>query len=127
MFLVAQKIMLTLVLLLQVINNAAFPTASRLVHQNMPAALLLARRLLRYYLVPIVPVFLLVAFHARDLLSLIFGESYRDAAPVLIALLAALPFMAATRSPQLLMKAIPRPMSVLAARVGGPPRCFCSR
>jgi PST family polysaccharide transporter len=119
MFLVAQKIMLTLALLLQVINNAAFPTASRLVHQDMPAALLLAKRLLRYYLVSIVPAFLLVAFHAADLLSLIFGESYRDAAPVLVALLAALPFAAATSSLQLLMKAIPRPTAVLAARAGG--------
>lgn len=119
MFLVAQKVMLTLALLLQVINNAAFPTASRLVHQDMPAALQLAKQLMRYYLALIVPVFLLVAFHASEVLTLLFGAAYAEAASVLIILLAALPFVTATSSLQLLLKALPRPMLVLAARAGG--------
>ena len=119
MFLVAQKVMLTLALLLQVINNAAFPAASRLVLQDMPAALQLARQLMRYYLVLIVPAFLLVAFHAGEVLNLLFGTAYREAGPVLVVLLAALPFVVATSSLQLLLKAIPRPLFVLAARAGG--------
>jgi O-antigen/teichoic acid export membrane protein len=119
MFLVAQKMMLTLALLLQVINNAAFPSASRLVLEDMPAALQLAKQLLRYYLVLIVPAFLVVAFHAGEVLTLLFGATYREAGPVLVVLLAALPFVTATSSLQLLLKAIPRPMSVLAARAGG--------
>ncbi|MDX1381030.1 MAG: flippase [Xanthomonadales bacterium] len=119
MFLVAQKVMLTLALLLQVINNAAFPSASRLVLQDMPAALQLARQLMRYYLVLIVPAFLLVAFHAGEVLTLLFGADYREAGPVLVILLAALPFVTATSSLLMLLKAIPRPLSVLAARSGG--------
>lgn len=119
MFLVAQKVMLTLALLLQVVNAAAFPSTSRLVHLDMPAALALAGQLLRYYLVLIVPAFLLVAFHAPGVLTLLFGETYAEAANVLVVLLAALPFVAAGNSLQLLLRAIPRPMAVLAARGGG--------
>jgi O-antigen/teichoic acid export membrane protein len=119
MFLVAQKVMLTLALLLQVINAAAFPSTSRLVHQDMPAALQLAGQLLRYYLVLIVPAFLLVAFHAPGVLTLLFGKAYSEAASVLVFLLAALPFVTASSSLQLLLRAIPRPMAVLASRGGG--------
>jgi PST family polysaccharide transporter len=119
MFLVAQKVMLTLALLLQVINAAAFPSTSRLVHQDMKTALQLAGQLLRYYLVLIVPAFLLVAFHAPGVLTLLFGQTYAEAASVLIVLLAALPFVTASSSLQLLLRAMPRPMAVLAARAGG--------
>lgn len=119
MFLVAQKVMLTLALLLQVVNAAAFPSTSRLVQWDMTSALDLAAQLLRYYLVLIVPAFLLVAFHARGVLTLLFGEEYAEAGGVLVVLLAALPFVAAGNSLQLLLRAIPRPMSVLAAQGGG--------
>lgn len=119
MFLVAQKVMLTLALLLQVINSAAFPATSRLVLEDMPAALSLARQLVRYYLVIIVPAFLLVAFHAREVLVLLFGADYAAAASVLVILLAALPFVTAASTLQMLLRAIPRPMPVLAARAGG--------
>jgi O-antigen/teichoic acid export membrane protein len=47
MFLVAQKFVLTLAILLQVVNKAAFPSASRLVQEDLPAALRLATQLLR--------------------------------------------------------------------------------
>jgi O-antigen/teichoic acid export membrane protein len=119
MFLVAQKVMLTLAVLLQVINRAAFPSASRLVHQDLPAALALATQLLRFYLVVIIPLFLLVAFHAGDVLALLFGQAYVEAAEVLIVLLAALPFLVVSNSLQLLLMALPRPTAVLAARIGG--------
>lgn len=119
MFLVAQKVMLTLALLLQVINSAAFPATSRLVQTDMATALQLSAQVLRYYLVITVPAFLVVAFHARGVLVLLFGEAYAEAASVLVLLLAALPFVAATTSLQMLLRAIPRPMAVLAARGGG--------
>jgi O-antigen/teichoic acid export membrane protein len=119
MFLVAQKIVLTLALLLQVVNSAAFPSASRLVQEDLPAALTLATQLLRFYLVVIIPVFLLVAFHAGGVLTLLFGEGYAIAADVLIILLAALPFLVISSSLQLLLMALPRPTAVLAARVAG--------
>jgi O-antigen/teichoic acid export membrane protein len=119
MFLVAQKFMLTLAILLQVVNKAAFPAASRLVQVDVPAALGLATQLLRYYLVMIIPLFLLVAFHAGYLLALLFGETYAEAADVLIILLAALPFLVISNSLQLLLMALPRPAAVLAARIAG--------
>lgn len=119
LFLVAQKVMLTLAILLQVINKAAFPSASRLVHEDLPAALALATQLLRYYLVMIIPVFLLVAFHAEYLLVLLFGQAYAEAAKVLVILLAALPFLVISNSLQLLLMALPRPAAVLVARIGG--------
>jgi O-antigen/teichoic acid export membrane protein len=119
MFLVAQKVMLTLAILLQVVNKAAFPAASRLVQVDLPAALGLATQLLRYYLVMIIPLFLLVAFHAGYLLALLFGETYAEAADVLIILLAALPFLVISNSLQLLLMALPRPAAVLAARIAG--------
>jgi O-antigen/teichoic acid export membrane protein len=119
MFLVAQKVMLTLAILLQVINKAAFPSASRLVQRDLPAALSLATQLLRFYLVVIIPVFLLVAFHAGDVLALLFGPAYAEAAEVLIALLAALPFLVVSNSLQMLLMALPRPGAVLTARIGG--------
>jgi O-antigen/teichoic acid export membrane protein len=119
LFLVAQKVMLTLAILLQVINKAAFPSASRLVHEDLPAALALATQLLRYYLVMIIPVFLVVAFHAEYLLVLLFGQAYAEAAKVLVILLAALPFLVISNSLQLLLMALPRPAAVLVARIGG--------
>jgi O-antigen/teichoic acid export membrane protein len=119
LFLVAQKVMLTLAVLLQVINKAAFPSASRLVQNDVPAALRLATQLLRYYLVMIIPLFLLVAFHAGYLLALLFGQAYADAAEVLIILLAALPFLVVSNSLQLLLMALPRPAAVLSARIAG--------
>jgi O-antigen/teichoic acid export membrane protein len=117
--LIAPLIIMTLAILLQVINKAAFPSASRLVHDDLPAALRLATQLLRYYLVMIIPLFLLVAFHASYLLVLLFGETYAEAADVLIILLAALPFLVISNSLQLLLMALPRPAAVLAARIAG--------
>jgi O-antigen/teichoic acid export membrane protein len=119
MLLVAQKVMLTLSILVQVINKAAFPATSRLVHEDPPAALRLATQLLRLYLVVIIPLFLLVAFHAAETLAVLFGPAYADAAKVLVILLAALPFLAANNSLQLLLMALPRPAAVLTARIVG--------
>ena len=119
LFLVAQKVMLTLSILVQVINKAAFPAINRLVQHDLPAALRLATQLQRFYLVIIMPLFLLVAFHAADVLALLFGQAYAKAAKVLVILLAALPFVAINSSLQLLLMALPRPGSVLFARIVG--------
>jgi O-antigen/teichoic acid export membrane protein len=119
LFLVAQKVMMTLAVLLQVVNAAAFPSASRLVQEDLAAALRLVTQLLRYYLVMIVPLFLLVAFHAADVLRLLFGPAYADAAKVLVILLAALPFLVISNSLQLLLMALPRPTAVLTTRIAG--------
>lgn len=119
LYLVAQKVMLTLAVLLQVVNKAAFPAASRLVQQDLPAALRLATQLLRYYLVIIIPLFLLVAFHATAVLALLFGPAYAEAAETLVILLAALPFLVVSNSLQLLLMALPRPAAVLSARIAG--------
>jgi O-antigen/teichoic acid export membrane protein len=118
-FLVAHKVMLTLAILVQVINKAAFPATSRLVQHDLAAALRLATQLQRFYLVVIIPLFLLVAFHAADVLVLLFGPAYADAAQVLVILLAALPFVAVNSSLQLLLMALPRPVAVLSARMVG--------
>ncbi len=118
-FLVAQKLMLTLAILLEVINTAAFSSISRLVHKDAAAALALAAQLLRYYLVFTVPLFLLVAFHAEEVLALLFGPGYAAAGPVLMVLLTQLPFLAISGSLQLVLMAIPHPMAVLGSRVAG--------
>jgi O-antigen/teichoic acid export membrane protein len=67
----------------------------------------------------IIPLYLLVALNARDVLALLFGETYAEAADVLIILLAALPFLVISNSLQLLLMALPRPNAVLAARIAG--------
>lgn len=118
-FLVAQKVMLTLVMLLVVINKSAFPTASRLMAGDPAPALKLAARLMRYYLSIIVPLFLLVAFHARALLTLLYGPMYAPAATVLTFLLVALPFVAVSNMLQFLLMAMPRPRAVLLGRAAG--------
>jgi O-antigen/teichoic acid export membrane protein len=118
-FLVAQKVMLTLVLLLVVIKKSAFPTASRLLAGDPAPALRLAARLMRYYLAIIIPVFLLVAFHAKFVLTLLYGEAYGPAAGVLVILLAALPFIVVGNMLQFLLMAMPRPSAVLVSRAAG--------
>lgn len=119
LFLVAQKIMLTLITLLAISNSAAFPSISRLMVPAPAEALALSIRILRYFLVVTTPLFLLVAFHADFLVDLLFGQEYRGAAQTLIILLAAIPFMAAARNARMLLMAIPKPLSVLSARLAG--------
>ncbi len=130
-FLVAQKIMLTLTLLLFVINQAAFPSASRLLasagngipaddeSRDRSAVFELTARLFRYYLVAITPLFLLVLLYSEELLALLFGSAYYDAGPVLIILLSALPFLAINNNMLFLLRAIPKPGSVLTSRIVG--------
>ncbi|MGD2129211.1 MAG: flippase [Lysobacterales bacterium] len=118
-FLVAQKVMLTLIMLLLVIQKSAFPTTSRLMAGDPAPALRLAARLMRYYLVIIVPVFLLVAFHAGAVLTLLYGAAYTRAGAVLFILLMALPFVAVSNMLQFLLMAIPLPRAVLLGRAAG--------
>ena len=118
-FLVAQKIMLTLALLLWVINQAAFPAASRLLSSSAPGALDMLASLLRYYLLVITPIFLLVVLYANELLELLFGRAYADAGPVLIILLASLPFLALNSSILVLLRAIPKPGATLMSHIVG--------
>ena len=116
-FLVAQKLMLTMTILLFVINSSAFPSMSRLLSSNVSQALKLVSSLLRYYLVLIIPVIFLLAVYANEILSLLFGASYTDSGPVLMVLLFALPFMAISHSLLLLFRAIPKPRAVLISQV----------
>jgi O-antigen/teichoic acid export membrane protein len=115
-FLVAQKLMLTMAILLQVINSSAFPTASRLLSHDRSGALDLLSSLLRYYLVIIIPATLLLALYANEVLALFFGAAYSNSGPVLIVLLAALPFLAISHSLAVLLRALPKPRAVLAGR-----------
>lgn len=115
-FLLAQKLMLTMLILLEVINNSAFPAASRLSSSGAPQALELVSRLLRYYLVLIIPVIFVLALFAHDILALLFGHKYTNAGPVLIVLLLALPFLAVNQSLLLLLRAIPKPATILTGR-----------
>lgn len=116
-FLVAQKMMLTLGILIHVINQAAFPSTSRLLSVDTRQALSLLANLLRYYLVSITPVILILAWYADEVLALLFGAAYANAGPALIVLLAALPFVAITNSLQQLLRSIPRPGDSLLARI----------
>jgi len=116
-FLVAQKLMLTMAILLQVINSSAFPTASRLLSNDRSGALGLLSSLLRYYLVIIIPATLLLTLYANEVLALFFGAAYSNSGPVLIVLLAALPFLAISHSLTVLLRALPKPRAVLAGRI----------
>jgi O-antigen/teichoic acid export membrane protein len=115
-FLVAQKVVLTLGLMMIVINRAAFPSTSRLLSGDSAAALNMLASLMRYYLVTVTPVILLVAFHAGDMLDLLFGAAYADVAPTMIIMLASLPLLALNQNLDLLLKAIPKPGLVLVIR-----------
>ena len=116
-FLVAQKLMLTMTILLYVINSSAFPSISRLLSTDVAQALNLVSSLLRYYLVLIIPVIFLLAVYANEILNLLFGASYANSGPVLMVLLLALPFMAVNHSLLLLLRAIPKPRTVLMGQV----------
>jgi O-antigen/teichoic acid export membrane protein len=116
-FLVAQKMMLTMGILIHVINQAAFPSTSRLLSTGTKQALDLLSSLLRYYLVLITPMILILAWYADEVLALLFGAVYTNAGPVLIVLLAALPFVAISNSLQQLLRSIPRPGDSLLARI----------
>lgn len=118
-FLIAQKLMLTLAIVWHVISQSMFPTASRLLAQDNAVALQLVSNLLRYYLLAIVPVIALLALYANDVLALLFGDAYASSGPVLIVLLATLPFLAIGHGLQTLLRAIPRPRAVLAGRIIG--------
>lgn len=116
-FLVAQKLMLTMTILLTVIYNSAFPSTSRLLATDVPQALKLVSDLLRYYLVIIIPVIFLLAVYADEILKLLFGDGYTNSGPVLMILLASLPFLAINHSLHLLLRAIPKPRAVLTAQI----------
>ncbi len=118
-FLVAHKVMFTVAGLVQVLNKAAFPSASRLMAQTPGAALELGAGLLRGFLLLTLPVILGIAWHAEFLLGAVFGANFRDAAPALRVLLVALPFVALATTLQVTLMAIPRPGAVLAGRVAG--------
>ena len=109
--------MLTMAIMLNVINSSAFPSTSRLLATDAAAALHLVSNLLRYYLVLVIPVILVLALFADDILALLFGDVYANAAPVLIILLAALPFLTISQSLYLLLRAMPRPKTILAGRI----------
>ncbi|MEE4292348.1 MAG: flippase [Xanthomonadales bacterium] len=119
LFLVAQKVMLTLLTLLGISTTAAFPSISRFLSHNKQEALDLAARILRYFLVVTTPLFLLVIFHARFLIELLFGSEYRDSAAALVILMTAIPFLAAAGGARMLLRAIPKPASILGARLLG--------
>jgi len=119
LFLVAQKVMLTLMTLLVISTTAAFPSISRYLHHSNQEALDLAARILRYFLVVTTPLFLLVVFHASFLVDVLFGNEYRDSAAALVVLLTAIPFLAAAGGARMLLRAIPKPMSILGARLAG--------
>lgn len=118
-FLVAQKIMLTLATLVLLINRAAFPSTSRLLAGDTSGALALLADLLRYYLVVVIPACLLAAFHAEALLGLLFGRDYASAAPVLVILLAVIPFQALNRCQEFVLRGIPKPRWLLVSRIVG--------
>jgi O-antigen/teichoic acid export membrane protein len=118
-FLIAHKLMLTLAIVWHVISQSMFPTASRILAQDRVAALQLVANLLRYYLLAIVPVVALLALYANHVLALLFGDAYANSGPVLIVLLAALPFLAIGQGLQTLLLAIPKPRAVLVARTAG--------
>ena len=119
LFLVAQKVMLTLMTLLHISSTAAFPSISRGLQHSKQEALNLAARILRYFLVVMTPLFLLVVFHASFLIDLLFGSEYRGSAAALVVLLTAIPFLAAAGGARMLLRAIPKPLSILGARLAG--------
>tara|TARA_R110002049_G_scaffold83158_3_gene211310 strand:- start:171 stop:1667 length:1497 start_codon:yes stop_codon:yes gene_type:complete len=116
-FLIAQKLMLTLAVLWQVMSRSVFPSASRLLVTDTPAALALVADLLRYYLAAIIGLALLLGLFAEQVLALLFGANYAGAAPVLQLLLAALPCLAISHSLLTLLRARPLPRAVLAGRI----------
>ena len=116
-FLIAQKLMLTLAVLWYVISRSVFPSASRLLPTDAPAALALVADLLRYYLAVIVALGLLLGLFANEVLALLFGATYADSGAVLLVLLAALPFLAVSHSLLTLLRARPLPRAVLAGRI----------
>jgi len=116
-FLVAQKLMLTMTLLLHVINSSAFPSVSRLLSSDTSQALDLVSSLLRFYLVLIIPVIFVLAIFSDQIIRLLFGSGYPDSGPVLIILLATLPFLAINQSLLLILRTVPKPKTVLFGQI----------
>ena len=115
-YLVAQKIMLTLLIPMSVLVIGAFPSASRLLRSDQEAAIDLVTRLLRYYLIAVTPLFLIVLFFAESMLALLFGDEYRPAAELLIVLLVAVPLLAVSTTGTMVLRALPKPGGLLLAR-----------
>lgn len=118
-FLVSQKIMLTVITVLLVVNNSAFPTISRLMAGRVPQALELQATLLRFFIAVTIPVALLTGFYAPQVLGQLFGKTYGGAGLVLVVLLFALPFTIFARSLQNVLLASANPRPVLLARTCG--------
>ncbi len=115
-FLVAQKVMLTVAVFIQVVNKAAFPSTSRLLSNDRREALALQSRLIRYYLLIIMPAVPVLGCYASGILGLLFGDAYANSGQVMMILLAALPFLVINHSLMLLLRALPRPGAVLGGR-----------
>jgi len=118
-FLVSQKIMLTALTLLLVVNNSAFPSISRLLAGKVSEALALQARLLRLFFAVMIPLTLLVGFYAAAILSALFGSTYSGEGPLLAILLCALPFIIFGQSLQNVLLASANPRPVLTAKSCG--------
>lgn len=118
-FLVAQKIALTAMTLMVVVNTSVFPTVSRLMVKRTREALELQTNLLRHFLGAAIPLFLLAGFFARQVLAALFGDAYVAAAPALVVLLFALPFTLFGMVLQNVLLAAARPRAVFLGKTCG--------
>jgi len=94
-YLVSHKIVLALALLGIIVQESAFPATSRIVRDDVPRALALQARLLRYTFIVLAPVCVTTVAHADALILLLYGPVYAKAAEILRITALALPFAAA--------------------------------
>ena len=115
-FLVSHKLVLTLVLISGVVQQATFPETSRLALRSPDRALRLQTVVLRHTLTLMTPVIVIVALVPDQIIGFFFGDAYESASRVLSLTAFSLPVLAfAGTSRQLLLAgARPRHLALTA-------------
>lgn len=104
-FLVSHKLVLTVTLIAEILQQSAFPATSRLVRGDPGQALRLQGAILRIALLVVIPIVVAGNLFASEVLSILFGPGYAGGAPVLQILLLTLPIVAVAESMRRLLLA----------------------
>jgi len=116
-YLVGQKIVLTLALLPTLVGKASFPSTSRALHQDETSAISLQTHLIRLTLAVALPITAMIILLADPLVRLLFGDEYLPAADTLRILSLTLPFFTYATFQENLLLALPKPRTLLACRI----------
>jgi len=117
MYLVPQKVVLTLLLLPLLVSKASFPSASRFIHSDLAGAVAVQGYLFRFTLLLLLPACAIAWFYSGEMLELFFGSAYLQGEATLKILLLSAPLFAYASFQENLLLAVPRPRTLLVCRI----------